>query len=392
VTETGVPVPGTDTVGYTQLNQLASVNSGNYTYDAADDVTGLVVPAQVTLQYDAANELTKLTAGTMVTKFSYDSRGDRLRRMPPSGPALTYVYDQTNRLVGFGSADTYAYAGDGLRMGKTVKGKAEAFTWDRSGPLPLLLRNDTVSYIYDPLGSPLEQVSSTGMAFFYLHDQLGSTRLVSNSSGAVQLAYTYDAYGNLLGKTGTLANPFGYAGQFTDSESELLYLRARYYDPTTAQFISRDPLVESTGEAYVYVGDNPLNGIDPTGLSWLSNWWNAHYDSWCANHPQICGGAESAGGNIATHSLPPFLWLPCSNDIKAMYAAAGSVTPAAAIKIITVTFSSLTVDQQKLATKLLEDLSKLPSGQSPKPLLDSSQIYQQIVQLYYQGMVLNLKP
>jgi RHS repeat-associated protein len=51
-----------------------------------------------------------------------------------------------------------------------------------------------------------------------------------------------------------------------DAESGLIYLRARYYDPATGQFMSRDPLVVLTGEAYGYVGDNPLNEVDPLGL------------------------------------------------------------------------------------------------------------------------------
>ena len=51
--------------------------------------------------------------------------------------------------------------------------------------------------------------------------------------------------------------------------SGLYYLRARYYDPATGQFISRDPMVSTTREPYAYVGDNPLNATDPTGLlSW----------------------------------------------------------------------------------------------------------------------------
>jgi RHS repeat-associated protein len=112
---------------------------------------------------------------------------------------------------------------------------------------------------------PLEQISSTGTALFYLHDQLGSTRLLTNTSGAIQASYTYDAYGNLLGKTGSLTNPFGYAGRYADSESALIYLRARYYDPATAQFVSRDPLRASVN-LYGYVHQDPLNRFDPTGL------------------------------------------------------------------------------------------------------------------------------
>src|SRR5439155_12176149 len=78
--------------------------------------------------------------------------------------------------------------------------------------------------------------------------------------------YAFDPYGNVTTSTGTLANPFRFAGQYLDTESGLYYLRARYYDPTTAQFISRDPVTYLTREPYAYTGDNPLNGTDPTGL------------------------------------------------------------------------------------------------------------------------------
>ena len=44
------------------------------------------------------------------------------------------------------------------------------------------------------------------------------------------------------------------------------YLRARYYDPSTAQFLSRDPLTTTTRQPYGYTGDNPLNFTDKSGL------------------------------------------------------------------------------------------------------------------------------
>ena len=55
-------------------------------------------------------------------------------------------------------------------------------------------------------------------------------------------------------------------GRYTVAETGLIYLRARYYDPTTGQFLTRDPLVALTGSAYGYVDGNPLNDVDPTGL------------------------------------------------------------------------------------------------------------------------------
>jgi uncharacterized protein RhaS with RHS repeats len=51
-----------------------------------------------------------------------------------------------------------------------------------------------------------------------------------------------------------------------DPETGLIYLRARYYDPSTGVFISRDPLTATTAQPYSYVSDNPLNGTDPLGL------------------------------------------------------------------------------------------------------------------------------
>ncbi len=67
-----------------------------------------------------------------------------------------------------------------------------------------------------------------------------------------------------------MANPFGYAGGYRDSESGLYDLQARYDDPSTQQFLTVDPLVAATGQAYNYVGGSPLNGRDPAGLAWAS--------------------------------------------------------------------------------------------------------------------------
>jgi RHS repeat-associated protein len=96
--------------------------------------------------------------------------------------------------------------------------------------------------------------------------------VITDGAGTVQATYAYDAYGNLTASAGSVVNPFLYAGQYRDAESGLYYLRARYYDPTTAQFLSRDPLASMTGEPYGYVNDNPLNGSDPSGLCGL--WGN----------------------------------------------------------------------------------------------------------------------
>jgi RHS repeat-associated protein len=65
--------------------------------------------------------------------------------------------------------------------------------------------------------------------------------------------------------TGTATTPLGYDGQYTSSDTGLIYMRARVYDPATAQFLSVDPLVGQTHAPYYYAGDNPLNEADPSG-------------------------------------------------------------------------------------------------------------------------------
>ena len=102
---------------------------------------------------------------------------------------------------------------------------------------------------------------------WYHHDQLGSTRLLTDYSGTTQATNSFDPYGNLAASTnpGQVTNPFRFAGQYTDAESGLYYLRARYYDPSTGQFITRDPALAVTDQPYAYVESNPLNFSDPSG-------------------------------------------------------------------------------------------------------------------------------
>ncbi len=281
---TAVPPPTTSRYGYNPINELTTDNSTSYAYDAADNITRLINGSS--LSYDAAQQLGSLTNGSSTTTYSYDTQGNRLSAKPSSGIAASYAWDQANRLVADSSGTTsssYAYDGDGLRMGKTVGTTTQSFLWDESGPLSLILSDGTNDYIYGVAGLPIEQITGLTVTDYH-HDQLGSTRLLTNRTGAKVATYTYDAYGNLTG-TGTVTTPLRYSGQYQDSESQLYYLHARYYDPTTAQFLTVDPAVGITTAPYAYVAGNPLNANDPTGLdcslnpldwgSCVSNAWNA---------------------------------------------------------------------------------------------------------------------
>jgi RHS repeat-associated protein len=122
-------------------------------------------------------------------------------------------------------------------------------------------------YVYGPSNLPIEQINnSTGEVLYLHHDQQGSTRLLTGSTGAVTGKCSYSAYGTPTCE-GSATTPLGYDGQYTSTDTGLIYLRNRVYDPATAEFLTVDPAVALTREPYAYGGDNPVNESDPTGLS-----------------------------------------------------------------------------------------------------------------------------
>jgi RHS repeat-associated protein len=81
-------------------------------------------------------------------------------------------------------------------------------------------------------------------------------------------AYGYDPYGNALQGTAPLTD-FNYAGMFYNADSGLYFTQFRAYDPLMGRWLSRDPIGETgdpAGNVYVYVGGNPIDRTDPTGL------------------------------------------------------------------------------------------------------------------------------
>jgi RHS repeat-associated protein len=257
--------------GYDAMSRLTSAGSTTYGYDPADRLTQITAAGGNTTNfvYDVANQLqsaTTLNSGGAQTQkytFGFDANGNRTSRTDQTNAVTSYQYDQVDRLAAIGTTITYAFDGAGLRQSKTVNGTPEAFTRDIGDALPLVIQDGTTSYVTGRGGLPLEQVSPTGTVLYYHQDQLGSTRALSDSGGNVVATDAYDAYGNLIGSTGAINNPFLFAGEYTDQESGFVYLRARFYDPATGSFLTRDP--KGKAQTYAYAGGSPLNLIDPSG-------------------------------------------------------------------------------------------------------------------------------
>ena len=264
-TTTGLPGSASASYIYDTNNRLTSGAGTSYEYDAANNPTKL---GATTYTYDAASQLK--TGGS--TSYGYDQLGERTTSTPKGGKTTTYGYDQAGNLIQVkqskaGSLNVnYAYNGDGLRTSQT-KGKTTSFlSWDTHRRIPLILADEQSNYIYGPGNIPIEQIQSKG-AILYLHpDQQGSTRMLTSATGTIEATVTYDPYGNPTGSTGTATTPIGYDGQYTNTDAGLIYLRARTYDPATAQFLTADPLRATTWATYNYTYGNPINETDPTGL------------------------------------------------------------------------------------------------------------------------------
>ncbi len=149
---------------------------------------------------------------------------------------------------------------------------------------------------------------------FYHADQIGSIRAVTDEYAELKAARSYDPYGTpmttntpqtgantvsaagatvTLGSSISVSNDFGFAGEWTDGETGFVYLRARYYDPTTNQFITEDPLVDLTREPYGYASNRPTHMTDPTGL------WP--WDGKCVDIGALVGPGSSKCNTIAEH-------------------------------------------------------------------------------------------
>ena len=87
----------------------------------------------------------------------------------------------------------------------------------------------------------VSQVTASGSAYYYDYNLQGSTVGITNSAGAYVNQYSYDPFGQVTTISAGIANPFTFVGQdgVSSDGNGLIYMRARYYDPSTGQFVSQ---------------------------------------------------------------------------------------------------------------------------------------------------------
>jgi RHS repeat-associated protein len=191
----------------------------------------------------------------------------------------SYTYNSWLKLVSMnGGQVTLAYNGLGQLVSKTSGGITTQYLIDDLSPtgypqvVAELVNGQAVrTYTYGlERISELQTVNNAPTASFYQYDGRGTVRTLTDASGAVTDSYEYDAFGNLISKTGTTPNAYLYRGERYDAAVGLYYLRARWYNPVTGRFMTRDPYQGSVYDPaslhrYNYARSNPANFIDPSG-------------------------------------------------------------------------------------------------------------------------------
>ncbi len=232
-----------------EMNAPRGIAGRSMTYDDEDH---LLTAGDAVYQYDADGYLTSRTVGAEapyeVTSYLYSSRGELLRVNLPNGRVIEYVHDPLGRRIAkkVDGVITEKYLWQGLTRLLAV--------YDGTGNL--LMR-----FLYADGRMPV--AVERGTALYYLtYDQVGTLRVVADSSGNVVKRIEYDSFGNILADTNpTLEVPFGFAGGLHDRDTGLVRFGFRDYDPDTSRWTAKDPIGFAGGnvDLYGYCLNDPIN-------------------------------------------------------------------------------------------------------------------------------------
>ena len=287
-----VTQPGGDTVSYTydgHGNRLSMTypngKTAEYVYDGMDRLISVkgVDGVTTTYEYDALGRRTKTAGGKETTEYTYDEVGDLIGQTATG--TTRYTYNALNLLQSYtgedGYTETYTYNADRLLSSVTTPETTTNLTWDilygdgvviseTTGKattdytyglerISALTGSNRAEYIYDARGSVAAEVSYNN-AWYTFGGTLGWKNISSKS---------YIPFGEQIGEK---TSGFGYNGEYYNAATGMVYLRARFYEPEMNRFSQKDILRCDAANPvslnrYAYVQNDPVNFIDPSGMS-----------------------------------------------------------------------------------------------------------------------------
>jgi len=259
-----------DSYQHDGLGRLTAVASSDPSRDRTfkyDEIGNLVFHSQLgSISYGDPAHAHAMTAASSGAQFSYDLAG----QMKTSSLGFSAAWGDDARPVAIKSGSPaveslFSYDEKGIRVKSSVNGQV---TYD---PFPIVQ--------IDPQGAVIPSVAAEGRRVallrqglpYVLHgDGLGSNRVVTDKFGAVVGRTDFDAWGKETAAPGASASPFRYAGGRSDDQTGLYYMRARFYDPRIAHWISADEIFTDIYDPqslnhYAYALNDPVTLNDPSG-------------------------------------------------------------------------------------------------------------------------------
>jgi RHS repeat-associated protein len=275
---------GLENYDYDSLNRLLAVCgkrrdgvttiSQRYTYDSIGNMTKNSDIGTYTYPLPMSPRPHAVST-TSQGSFQYDANGNLERELDLSGAtkrAITWSHDNRPlQIITYGTnASTVMneYDGMGRRVYRTNPNLVSTRYFNsffEKGP------DGKFTYYYFAGPMRVAKKKGTATTWFYA-DRLGSTRALTDSAGKIipGSGYEYEAYGETLNRSTSMATDILFTGERTDLENGLIHLNAREYDPMLGRFISPDSIIPDLYDPqslnrYSYVLNNPVNNVDPTG-------------------------------------------------------------------------------------------------------------------------------
>ena len=266
---------------YGNRSKMTATGSENYVteynYNNAQGKYTALLQKEVKTVEGEANPI-DLNSNVKQIVYTYDANGNQITKTA-EGKTETNTYDSLNQLIGFTDGETtasYKYNASGLRYEKTVDGQTINHVWDGNKQIvadvidnqfyeaDCYIRGTNLVAKYNYWNGKKTEYT------YYTQNAHGDVVNLTDKDGKVTKSYRYDAFGVEKNIDENDTNAFRYCGEYFDKETATVYLRARYYNPGTGRFISRDSFAGRRSDPlslnlYTYCKNNPIRYVDPSG-------------------------------------------------------------------------------------------------------------------------------